>query len=309
MTKITEASNLGALGVPDELVRKIHKRYKLPHDAEFQELKTKSQMQALLKDGRLIIGVSPEGNIASLGKNAGWDASSRVSLIVDGEERTANSMKDALAQVPGRGWKWFASNHGSHGQTRPWRSKYGMEQEATREADDEAILDMLHALDRIYAKPLKTSAEKYAVDIRDHLVQSIDKSADDDVYSTDTNFNDVHVSFKIMKAIAASDNPFTDLANFENRYNEHYPDFSRYIGKILADSTYHYEQRSSLGKFLRNEKLAVQKIVKYAINMLKQRRDRALGATGNDKISKSVKLRVKKAWESFKKGGDIKPLT
>ena len=85
MTKITEASNLGALGVPDELVGKIHKRHDLDHDTEFETLKTKGQMQAKLKDGRLIIGVSPEGQIASLGKDSGWSASKTVYLTIDGQ--------------------------------------------------------------------------------------------------------------------------------------------------------------------------------------------------------------------------------
>ena len=314
MTKITEASNLGALGVPDKIVGAVHKRHKLPHDAKFEELKTKSQMKVKLKDGKLIIGISPEGKIASLGKDSGWGASKSVYLTIDGQEEYARNVTDALNLVPGRGWKWFASDvRGGDSRGGEWKKEW----EEKEIKDESTLLTFTRLLDRVYAKKIKADAKEYAKDVREFAIQILDRdeqnAMDPESYKQDPSYGDLRDAqrnFKLLHMIANSEDPFLVIAKkaYEGYFSINR--LTQYLETVIKTYKGYSVGEEGVAKFLRNEPLAAQKIVKFMSNELKKLRDNAIEAKGKDRIAKKMSLpRVKKAWESYKKDGSVKPLS
>lgn len=314
MTKITEASNLGALGVPDKIVGAVHKRHKLPHDSKFEELKTKSQMKVKLKDGKLIIGISPEGKIASLGKDSGWGASKSVYLTIDGKEEYARNVTDALNLVPGRGWKWFASDvRGGDYRGGDWQK----EREAKEIKTDDTLIAFSRLLDRVYAKKIKADAREYASDVREFAIKLLDRDAENmmepDSYKQDPSYSemrDAQKNFKLLHMIANSDDPFMVIAKraYDGYFSVHR--LSQYLESVIKRYDNFGTTEETVAIFLRNEPLAAQKIVKYLSNELKKLRDSAIGAKGEDAMAQKMSLpKVKKAWESYQKSGKTKPLS
>ena len=314
MTKITEASNLGKLGIPDKLVGKIHSKYKLKHDAEFNALKTKGEMKANLKNGKLIIGISPEGKIASLGKEGGWGAGKSVKITIDGSQDWANSITDALNLVPGRGWKWFAATSTTSGESRPdkWQQKY----HKRRDDADDTLIAFSRLLDRVYAKKISSDAKEYADDVREYVIQILDRSADTTLHPEDHGNRDnnsdlrtAHDNFKLLHFIANSDDPFLQIAKKAHTGHFGVHRLSQYLENVIKRYDGYGTNEETVAIFLRNEPLAAQKIVKYMSNELKKLRDRAISAKGGDKMSNTMSLpKVKKAWESYKADGSIKKL-
>ena len=314
MTKITEASNLGKLGVPDNLVGKIAQAYKLKHDEEFNTLKTKGEMKANLKNGKLIIGISPDGKIASLGKEGGWGAGKSVKLTVDGSQEWANTITDALNLVPGRGWKWFASESSSAGESRPdkWQQKYHKQRD---EADD-TLIAFSRLLDKVYEKKISSDAKEYAQDVRDHVIQILDRSADVDMHPEDHRNRDdnsdlraAHDNFKLLHFIANSGDPFLQIAKQAHTGHFGVHRISQYLENKIERYDGYGTNEETVAIFLRNEPLAAQKIVQHFSNELRKLRDDAIGAKGDAKLSNRKALpKVKKAWESYKADGSVKKL-
>ena len=321
MKKITEASTLSGLGVPGDVVKKIHTEFGviLDHDHEFEELATKGQMQAKLKKGKLIIGFSPRGDIASI-REGGQRHTRYYGTIGTEELDSSASMKDMLTNFTGRGWKWFAT-------VRNWRDKNYHEfrgEQGDTDSNWEKEKAFTEKLEKVHGPKFRKEAAQYAEDIKDVLIAfaSGDEERPDDRYR---QRNEAHPSTLYMGMLRKAMLKLRKVANSETPHNEFSP--SRYddlgfnrnkygidgmMDANLSEPKVEYDFQKmddKSGKFIRNAKLATAKVAQLFLRELRAYRDDVIDAAKEQRASTTNKRslgKVKKAWESYKHTGKVK---
>jgi hypothetical protein len=306
MTKITEASSLSSLGLSKEQIRGIYKHSGLAmrHDMKFDEVKTKSQATSRLNRHHFIVAVR-DGDARVLYKRRG-----SYHIASPTGKSYHNSMKDALAEIPGKGWSYYSSKADT--------SDYiPLQKDPEREREDtysEIVNPVMKQLNKVYGNAARKLAAQAAEDIRNEAIKYLDR--DDSEYSghymSDNYVHRLRASYKAFKALAESDEPFDTLtgSQFDKWGGK---SFDRYINDKLQLTTdrFDWSSKKNIERFIKNAKLPLAKIAKYGLNLIKIERDSVLSrAPDFEKTAGVAKLdKIKKAWESYKKDGNVKPLS
>jgi len=308
MKNITEASTLSGLGIPDNIVKRIHTEFSptLKHDHEFEELKTKGQMQTKLKRGKLIIGFSPKGDIASM-REGGKRHTRYYGTIGSEEVDSSASMKDMLTNFSGRGWKWFATVDG-------WRDKPYHEfrrQETPNYEIHDAFKDKL---EKVHGPKLRKEAAQYAEDIKEFLVTFAtgdEVKVDKHRWRGDADPNDLYMgklrrAMHNLRKVASSDTPHHEFSpkGIADLIDQN-------VGEPKVDYDFQKVDDKS-GKYMRNAKLGTAKVAQLVLRKLRAYRDDVIDAAKKDRASQTKKRslgKVKKAWESYKDSGKVNVLS
>lgn len=173
---LTEASSMSSLGVDPTIIRGAHKEQGLKHDEQFSPVKTKSELQALLKNGHIVVVVG-DGKSAvitrvrarSIYVNRNGDISYAVVTSDNPRGKNVGSLSDAMA-LAGKG-SYYASTNSYYDIETPYRRSRDKEQ-AQMEHDIYRVREEITA---IYGPMIKKAAQAAKNRVKRRYMNAVEK--------------------------------------------------------------------------------------------------------------------------------------
>lgn len=323
MKKINEASTLSALGATKQDVAKIHQgNINIPHDMEYEPVKTKGEAKAYLQQGHLVLGKSADGSFASIImqnrdlRYSSGRTETNYRVTFDGESHQTPSLKDALSRLPGRGWTFYRS-------VKDLDTRFGGNVDDSEWDDEIDHMDKeVEKIERIYGKQLKTEARKYAQEVRRAIssVVTQDKRTSSYRFSDNTaakSLERLKAAYDKLTAIAKSKTPFSTLASASTKPwatgGRGFPSLvGREVATNFSDFGSFYHIPGQAGRWAKQTPASTAKIVRFALSELRKIRDDAFRSYHKPKDpieAEPYSLRVKEAYDRFVESGEVNSIT
>jgi hypothetical protein len=173
---ISEDSSLSSLGVDPAVISTAHKEQGLSHNEQFKPVNTKTELQALLKKGHIVVVVGPEQSAVitlarqrSIYVNRDDSISYEVVSTKTPNGKRVNSLADAMA-LAGKG-QYYASAKAYRQLETPWQ-RNANKQQAQMEQD---IWRVREEITTIYGPAIKKAAQEAKNRVKRRYMRAVEK--------------------------------------------------------------------------------------------------------------------------------------
>jgi len=276
--QLLEDSTLNQLGVNQSNINNIHTELGLKHDTEWEPLPNKRAAIEAAKGSRAVVAVNELGEAFGIGHwSHPMSGGQQVMVATSDDSYSVQSITKAFARIKGRQFKYFAST-----QTNQHKDKY---QQSSGYTYGAPFLNKA----AVFEKIIKSDALQGYKQVREYLMDQID--SDEDV-----ELDKLKSAMQALKAIAENGLESWDGHGFGSRG-------SRGAMKDFFGTSYDYMVTSAADRFQKNNKLAVQKFIKYIRKEISNIVERAVtgGYTTNGKTAGDWDTERTQVWDRLNK--------